>query len=304
MVYRVDLPSGWIAGTSLELALGQQSGPLRSEESAVCFSVPANGAVMVDAGVRLLSLANQLDHIGKRVTLEFCREDTSTYDYLNRIGFFDGLRPNVIVRPERPTYSAASRYQGANSRLVEIAPLCPGSLDKSLPTRLEKALVSSIRPGARRELIGAAAFDLFSELVGNVYEHSSSQLTGFAVLQVYKNGNSARIAVSDSGDGLLETLRPSLPMYYPRLVGLGPAELLMHAFRDGLSRHGKGHGAGLKRCADHAIKLGANLEVRLPVNSVRLVAKRGTLRTTDSAQVQNNMPLISGTHIVFDFRLD
>ncbi len=116
MVYRVDLPSGWIAGTSLELALGQQSGPLWSEESAVCFSVPANGAVMVDAGLRLLSLANQLDHIGKRVTLEFCPEDTSTYDYLNRIGFFDGLRPNVAVRPDRPSLLGGIALPGRQQR--------------------------------------------------------------------------------------------------------------------------------------------------------------------------------------------
>ncbi len=62
---------------------------------------------------------------------------------------------------------------------------------------------------------------MFSELVGNVYEHSRTQLDGYAVLQVYKNGNSARIAVSDSGDGLLNTLRPSLPTHYPRLVAWG-----------------------------------------------------------------------------------
>jgi hypothetical protein len=258
---------------------------------------------MVDAAVRLLSLANQLDHIGKRVTLEFCRDDTSAYDYLNRIGFFDALRPNVTVRPERPSYSAASLYHGANSGLVEIARLRPGPVDKTLPSRLEKALVRSIREGARKTMVAAAAYDLFGELVGNVYEHSRTPLDGYAVLQVYKNGNSARIAVSDSGEGLLDTLRPSLPAHYPRLVGLSPSDLLIHAFRDGLSRHGKGHGAGLKRCADHAIKLKANLEVRLPVNSVRLIAKHGALRTV-SAHIHEGMPLIWGTHLVFDFGLD
>lgn len=66
------------------------------------ISIPAGAALMVDAGERLLSLSNQLRHMGKRVTLEFSREDTSTHDCLKRIGFFDDLVPAINVRPERP----------------------------------------------------------------------------------------------------------------------------------------------------------------------------------------------------------
>jgi hypothetical protein len=303
MAYKVDLPSRWIDGVNLEIALSGRPGPLQSFESAVHFMIPSGAALMVDAGVRLLSISNQLNLIGKRVTLEFCREDTSTYDYLNRIGFFDALHPGVLVRPERPSYSAASRYQGANKGLVEIARLRPDAVDKSLPSRLEAALTSSITNKPRKELVGAAAFALFSELVGNVYEHSGTQLDGYAVLQVYKNGNSAKIAVSDSGKGLLDTLKPSLPQHYPRLVGMKDTELLVYAFREGISRHGRGHGAGLKLCADHAIRLFANLEVRLPMSCVRLTGRRGELRAA-STHVYGDMPLIWGTHLVFDFRLD
>lgn len=61
------------------------------------FRDSGGAKLMVDAGVRLLSLANQLQSIGKRVALEFCREDTSAHDYLNRIGFFDALHPSVNV---------------------------------------------------------------------------------------------------------------------------------------------------------------------------------------------------------------
>ncbi len=42
--------------------------------------------------------------------------------------------------------------------------------------------------------------------------------------------------------------------------------------------------------------LAANLEVRLPVTYVRLIAKHGVLRAT-STHVYGNMPLIWGTHL-------
>lgn len=258
---------------------------------------------MVDAGVRLLSLSNQLHHVGKRVTLEFCRGDTATYDYLNRIGFFDELHPGINVRPERPIYSAATRYHGANNSLVEIERLVPGKIDGGIPTRLEKALVGSIRDGHRQQLVAAAAYDLFSELIGNVDDHSRTQISGYAVLQVYKHG--ARMAVSDSGEGLLDTLRPSLPEHYPRLARLGPTDLLIHALcNGGLSCKGRGRGGGgLKRCADHALKLQANLEIRLSDYSLRVRAKHQRFRKADARTVEN-MPLLWGTHVVFDFRLD
>jgi hypothetical protein len=303
MAYRVEFPAKWIDAAVLETALGSGPGPHRSMESSVLFSIPAGAALMVDAGVRLLSLLNQLHHIGKRVTLEFCREDTSTYDYLNRIGFFDELHPGVGVRPERPMYSAATRYHGANRGLVEIVRLVPGQIDRDIPTRLEKALVGSIRDGHRQQLVAAAAYDLFSELIGNVDDHSRTQVSGYAVLQVYKNG--ARIAVSDSGEGLLDTLRPSLPEHFPHFQRLGPTDLLIYALRNGgLSCKGRGRGGGgLKRCADHALKLQANLEIRLSDYSLRLKAKHRGLRKTDARTVEN-MPLLWGTHVVFDFRLD
>jgi hypothetical protein len=301
MAYRVELPGKWIDAAALESALGSGSGPHRSMESSVLFSIPAGAALMVDAGVRLLSLSNQLRHVGKRVTLEFSREDTSTYDYLNRIGFFDELDPGINVRPARPLYSAATRYHGANSGLVEIERLVPGQIDREIPTRLEKALVGSIRDGDRRQLVAAAAYDLFSELIGNVDDHSRTQVSGYAVLQVYKNG--ARMAVSDSGEGLLDTLRPSLPEHYPRLASLGPTDLLIHALRNGgLSCKGKGRGGGgLKRCADHAMNLQANLEIRLSDYSLRVRGKHRGFRKAD-AQTVENMPLLWGTHVVFERR--
>jgi hypothetical protein len=303
MAYRVELPPKWIDAAALESALGAGVGPHRSEESSIVFSIPGRAPLMVDAGVRLLSLSNQLHHVGKRVTLEFCREAPCAYQYLNRIGFFDELHPEINVRPERPKYSTATRYHGANNGLVEIERLVPGKIDRGIPARLEKALIGSIRDGHRQQRVAAAAYDLFSELIGNVDDHSRTQISGYAVLQVYRNG--ARIAVSDSGEGLLRTLRPSLPEHYPRLTGLSPTDLLIHALRNGgLSCKGRGRGGGgLKRCADHAVELQANLEIRLSDYSLRVRAKHPRWHETD-AQTIENMPLLWGTHVVFDVRLD
>src|SRR5262249_37145717 len=154
-----------------------------------------------------------------------------------------------------PSYSTALHYRGNNSGLVEIVALQPGPPDKSLPARLEHALVGAMRPSAHREQLAAGVFSLFSELIDNVYAHSCSALTGYAVLQVYRRARLARIAVTDSGAGLLGTLRPSLPQHHPGLTELSSTDLLVRALQEGkLSRLGQGHGGGLKRCADQAIQ--------------------------------------------------
>ncbi len=56
--------------------------------------------------------------------------------YLNRMGFFDQLAPSVEVLPERPMYSGAKLFEGANAGLVEIARINKDDRDPSLLTRL------------------------------------------------------------------------------------------------------------------------------------------------------------------------
>jgi hypothetical protein len=301
--YRIELPPKWIDAAAFEVALSANVGPLQSLESSIQISIPARAAVMVDAGVRLLSLSNQLQSVGKRVTLEFSHEDTSSFDYLNRIGFFDELDSKIVVKPDRPRRSTATRFHGANGGLVEIERLVPGQVDRGIPRRLEKALTGSIKDAKRCELVGDAAFGLFAELINNVEDHSKTAIAGYAVLQVYKNG--VRIAVSDSGLGLLDTLRQSLPEHYPHLQRLGPRELIMYALQEGgLSCRGKGRGGGgLKRCADHARSLQANLEIRTANHCLRVRGKHWAKRAND-AQTIDQLPLLWGTHVVFDFKLD
>jgi hypothetical protein len=47
------------------------------------------------------------------------------------------------------------------------------------------------------------------------------------------------VAVSDSGLGIMQTLRPALSAEFSNLVGLSDTDLLVEVFREGLSRHGR-----------------------------------------------------------------
>ena len=96
------------------------------------------------------------------------------------------------------------------------------------------------------------------------FPHSCTQLNGYAALQVYSSGDCLLVAVSDSGRGIIETLRPSISSEFPKLASLSDTDLLVEAFRQGLSRHGADRGCGLRGSAAKAIKFRADLDVRLP----------------------------------------
>lgn len=75
---------------------------------------------MVDAAVRLLSLANQLVARGLQISLVFDGESNDAMSYLNRANFFTCLSPLVQVTPERPDPAYAALYQGNSKNLVEF----------------------------------------------------------------------------------------------------------------------------------------------------------------------------------------
>ena len=158
--------------------------------------------------------------------------------YLNRMGFFDHLAKEVIVLPERPSFSAAQAHFGANSHLVEIARIAKDHVDRNLPTRLAEAVRNACSARSDVEELQKAAWFIFAELVGNVEEHSSTALDGFAALQVYSGGNKLVVAVSDSELEIMETLRPSLKSEFPQLASLSDADLLVEVFKSGISRFG------------------------------------------------------------------
>lgn len=258
---------------------------------------------MTDAIVRLLCLFNQLDHCTRRVILDFESEHSGLLGYLNRIGFFDHLSPPVEVLPARPEVSGAVLHSGKNRGLVEIARIDKNARDGRLLERLTGGIESACLSRSDVSALVGAAWTIFAELIDNVFSHSQTPIDGFAALQVYKRGNCLKVAVSDSGLGLLETLRPTLRTEHPRLAKLSDIELLVEVFREGISRHGSSRGCGLKGSAEKAIKFRAELDVRLPAVRVLLVpGKQGY--TPNTAFCYRDLPLIWGTHLCFTFRLD
>jgi hypothetical protein len=298
----IHFPAQWIDASKFEAALRNSCAPHGVGTFEVNFEFPTNCKVMVDAAIRLLSLVNQLASTTRRVRLDFEEGVSGTMGYLNRMGFFDHLAREVEVLPARPLYSAAEIHRGGNTALVEIARINKDARDEELPTRLTDALMRSCRGRSDASELEGAAWTIFAELIDNIFAHSRTRLDGYAALQVYSGGNRLSVAVSDSGLGIMDTLRPTLKTEFPRLVGLSDTDLLVEVFRQGLSRHGSDRGCGLKGSAAKAIKFEANLDVRLPNQRVLLTPARGTYRP-NTAYCYEGLPLIWGTHIAFTFGL-
>jgi len=119
----IHIPAEWVNGITLEKTLSGFGDPLTKRAGAVRFVFPVNCKVMLDAAAKVLSLANQLAWNGTDVTLDFEEGTAGTMGYLDRLGFFDLLSPQIQTMPARPWVSGARIYQGHNSGLVELAPM-------------------------------------------------------------------------------------------------------------------------------------------------------------------------------------
>jgi len=289
-----------VDATKLELALRNSGGPHAAGIFEVSFRFPTKCKVMVDAAIRLLSLANQLASSMHNVQLDFEEGEAGTMGYLNRMGFFDHLAPEVEVLPSRPVYSRAALHRGSNATLVEIARINANTRDQELPNRLTEALMRSCQDRSDADELEGAAWTIFAELIDNIFSHSGTTLDGYAALQVYSGGNRLLVAVSDSGLGIMQTLRPAMSTEFPRLAGLSDTDLLVEIFRQGLSRHGQDRGCGLKGSAAKAIKFQAELDVRLPNQRVLLTPAKGAYKP-NMAYCYERLPLVWGTHIAFSF---
>ena len=298
----VCFPPQWIDITRFERALRNSCGPHHPDTFQVIFEFPVGCKIMVDAGTRLLSLINQLASTTRVVVLDFQEGDAGTMGYLNRMGFFDHLADDVEIVQGWPVYSAAHYHRGGNASLVEIARINKDARDADLPIRLTQALMRSCGERDDASALEGAAFTIFAELIDNIFSHSRTALDGYAALQVYSGGNRLSVAVSDSGLGIMDTLRPSLRSEFPRLAGLSDTDLLVEVFRQGVSRHGADRGCGLKGCAGKAIKFNANLDVRLTQQRVLLMPAQGSY-IPNTAHCYEGLPLMWGTHIAFTFGL-
>ena len=292
----------WVDCESFEICIRKDVSPLDLECGSVVFVVPENCKILLNAAARFLALCNQLVHEGKIVTIDFS-DFPPTLDYFNRIGFLDHLDNKVEVLPGKPLVSKATIYKGNSDAVVEFGDVSPKKPDQELVKQLTDRFVG--QSTARYQM---AAFTVFSELIGNVCEHSQTPLPGFAALQKY-DGQRRHIqtVVSDSGLGIVKTLEPSLREYYPDLYKLRENEDFHEELvtavltRGGISRFGSGRGLGFKSSRKQVVKFEAELFVRQEKFSLKFLCKRGETILIDK---RTDLATIQGTHICFDFFVD
>jgi hypothetical protein len=268
----VTLPDQWVTAAHFEQALRSGWGianTLFTRPGNVTFRFPPTCKIMVDAAVRLLSLANQLTAEGAHITFIFEGQQHEAISYLNRANFFSLLSERVQVIPARPDSSLVASYQGHSPTLVEFKALHPRLYEayqsvRPVPDQLAKALDAAV--GGKK--FGQTPYTIFSELINNVYDHSQTELDGFAALQVYRQGDQVQVVVSDSGIGLLETLKPKLPSSHAQK--LEDAELIRLLFNGDLAWKNAGNGQGLQECAHQALRYRGSVGIRLSTCSVHL----------------------------------
>ncbi len=298
----------WIDCHSFEKSLKTAGCVLRSNCKTVIFKTSNNKGILLEASARLLALTNQLVSVGKDVTIDFS-DSKSTLHYFNRMGFFDHLNLKVDVLPSRPVISTANRYKGKSDNLVEMGEIDPENPNNSLPKQLKNCFVDHAG-----EKYSDAAFTVFSELFGNVCEHSETKIPGFAALQKYGKSNShVQTVVSDSGIGIIGSIKPVLGEYYPKLFKkydfdnpVSDVKLTKEILETGqITKTGfpseTGRGLGLKRSQEIAVRYNANISVRQESFELILKYRNGVL---NEWYYNINMPLIYGTHVCFDFYLD
>jgi len=298
----IRLPAQWITGTALEHALHSLDVCCLGTHIAYRFTLGSK--VMVDAGVRLLSLIHQQMAAGCTITLDFESELNEALGYLNRAGFF-GLLPSMVhILPGWPDVDAAVNLRGNNSNLVEFRAISPWDRAAvyTIPDVLSASLAAVTVGRPDHKTLNGAAHTIFAELIDNIYEHSQSVLDGFAALQVYAGAGNARVVVSDSGLGLLDTLGPALAAQAPDLVGRPDREVVRGLFAWGISRHGLHRGLGLQRCANLALHCRATVNLRLSGCNLMFFPEGDTYRAFD-VPYPRHAPL-SGTHFCFTIPLD
>lgn len=301
-VCKITLPNKWVDAWGFEAAFyaaGHAHGPVAT---SIIVEFPEKCRLMIDVVIRLLSLCNQVASCCKHVHLQFAPSG-DLRGYLSRMGFFDHLVGNVEVSPGRPEISGAKVYRGGNQGLVEIERFNRSEAEeKALVGRLAATVERGCSNRADKKEIGGAIFSIFGELIGNVFEHSKSTLDAYAAVQTYPAGNRVTVAVSDSGIGIMSSLKPAL--VNTRWHNLSEVDLLVEMFKEGISSKTEDNrGLGLKASALHAARFRADLDVRL-LNQRVFLKPSSDIYTPHVAYSQAQLPLIWGTHISFSFKLD
>lgn len=283
----------------LNISIANQTVPLELNEFEFHFAQYCE--LTIDAMTFLLSYVNQLCARSHNVSLFFDAEDTIRQ--FSKEAFFSHLDPSVKI-DSVDKISIGQSYDGVlTDRVIKVVNIIPGKTNRTVPTQLADTIKHALKNRPPTKRFDIAVFTIFGELIDNILQHSSTKIDGFAGVEIFDNGRSIRIAVSDSGSGILQTLRPSLTTELPKLTRLKDTELLLEVFKKGVSRHGQGRGCGLKTSADWAIKFDGILEIRLSDSRIALFPDKGTYALRSPMRLVD-LPLISGTHICLTFTLD
>lgn len=300
---RVNFASNkWMDCKSFEKSLIEVEALLGSDTNAILFILPENCKILLDAAARFLALANQLSDSGKTVTIDFS-DCQSTLYYFDRIGFIDHLDKKVAVFPYRPSRSGAKKYKGNSDAVVEFGALNPDEVDKGLINQLTDRFVHQ-----SNKKFETAASTVFGELIVNVSEHSETPIPGFAALQKYEGRKKhIQTVISDSGKGIVATLKPTLESHYPKAYKDYEDEdfdinLVIDVMTKGeISRFGTGRGLGFMSSREQATKFDAHLSLRQENFAIDIEYVAGELTNISK---QQNLQTIRGTHLCFDFFVD
>lgn len=306
---RVDFPRRWLTPIDFEGVVSRQAfGVHLRRGGTVVVSFPEGARVPAGLGLWLLSFLNQLaDRGAGHIHLEFA-EVAGLFGYMDRSGFLQLLSDNITTEPERPAISTAEAHRGEAIGLVEIA-----ELRRGVGVRERQGVIGAVvdkligfYPSGREKTrrLQNHLFTVLGELVDNVFSHSRTRLPGYVSLQAYRKEERRpriQVAVSDSGIGIPASIRETRGRV---VAGLGDAQIVLEAFRQGLSRHGSaaGHGCGLTHCASLAARYGSTLYVRTPTAQVVLDPATGS-RPYHNAQIIETVAELAGTHLYWDFRV-
>lgn len=299
----VTFDAKWTDCISFEKTLAKSKDDI-GRNKKIIFILPDKSKFFLETIARFLALCNQLSIDKKEITIDLTNNSKSR-SYFNRAGFFDHLHKKVAVLPKRPKSSTAKVLKGNSQNLVEFGAVELKKESKDLVKQLTNTFVA-----LSSEKYDDAAFTIFSELIRNIKEHSESKYKGFAALQKYDGfagiGPHIQTIVSDSGIGIVATLKSTMDEKNPKLKKLSNIELVKEAMSKGqVSKHGSGpdsgHGMGFKSSKEKALKFDARYSVRQSTFSLEFHFRDGKLQPIKE---QTNLLEIQGTHICFDFNID
>lgn len=296
--------AAWVDSGHVEKALKKFGSPLESQSKYLNIKIEKDRKLLLDAISKVLALANQAVHAGKKVSLDV--GSTGTLSYLNRAHFFERLHPDVSVKPHRPS-SIDEKYNGKNHKIVELQRIgVPG-------TNVPKMISNSLEQNAPDQQVNVTAVQCaISELVSNVEEHSKTPYPGFAGLQCYSKGPrpAVMMVVSDNGLGISGTLLPVLSSKYPGLASKFSANdpasgpnLIFKAFTEGGVSQVMGddsRGTGLHTSGRQAANLNADVVIRQDRFEIKMQYREGVVRPPE---FKLNLPKLLGTHVTFYFYL-